>query len=198
VDLSGNSIVGNASAGPGGGVYLSSLIEQFVVRGNVVAFNVGEYGIFAEDPADMDYNCVFGHDLGDYGGLALPGPHDLTVDPLLEPDQYHLQTGSPCINRGDPGFAPEPGQTDVDGHPRVIYERVDIGADEWLKRGDFEGDADVDLFDFGYFQQCFNGPAAPAPWSPPSQTCQAIFDFDSDTDVDITDYGAFLDAVTGP
>ena len=31
-----------------------------------------------------------------------------------------LQGGSPCINAGDPDFTPQPGETDLDGHARVL------------------------------------------------------------------------------
>jgi hypothetical protein len=58
---------------------------------------------------------------------------------VVEPDDpnavwvegdYHLLVGSPCINAGDPNFTTEPDQTDIDGHPRVIDGRIDMGADE--------------------------------------------------------------------
>ena len=51
--------------------------------------------------------------------------------------------------------------------------------------GDIDGDADVDLDDFGEFPDCLTGPGggAPAP-------CH-VFDFDFDNDVDWTDFGAF-------
>ena len=39
---------------------------------------------------------------------------------------------SPCKNAGDPSFIPFAGQTDLDGQPRVVDGRVDMGADEVL------------------------------------------------------------------
>ena len=44
---------------------------------------------------------------------------------------YHLVTGSPCIDAGDPGFVTDPNETDMDGRPRVINGRVDMGAYEY-------------------------------------------------------------------
>lgn len=45
---------------------------------------------------------------------------------------YHLLRSSPCINSGDPNFVSEPNETDVEGNPRVLYGRVDIGAYEFV------------------------------------------------------------------
>jgi len=47
-----------------------------------------------------------------------------------EDNDYHISSGSPCINKGDP-WGDYSGQTDMDGEPRVDGPRVDIGADEW-------------------------------------------------------------------
>lgn len=49
---------------------------------------------------------------------ALPNP-DLT-----------LQTGSPCINAGDPATALLAGETDYNGHARVVNTTIDLGAFE--------------------------------------------------------------------
>jgi parallel beta-helix repeat protein len=43
---------------------------------------------------------------------------------------YHLAGDSPCINAGDPEFAIEPFSFDIDGQPRLIGGRADIGCDE--------------------------------------------------------------------
>ena len=45
---------------------------------------------------------------------------------------YHLQEGSHCINAGDPNFAADPNETDIDGQPRVFDGQIDIGADEFV------------------------------------------------------------------
>ena len=44
---------------------------------------------------------------------------------------YHLLEDSPCINAGDPNYIAEPNETDLDGKPRVIGGRVDMGAYEY-------------------------------------------------------------------
>ena len=71
---------------------------------------------------------------GDTGGDEPPqwDGGDYYQDPDLsypEPVDYHLQAISPCVNAGDPDFTAD-GQTDIDGQPRVMAGRVDIGADE--------------------------------------------------------------------
>jgi arylsulfatase A len=44
-------------------------------------------------------------------------------------EDYHLQSGSPCINAGAEGSYGV--QKDIDGQPRVVGTRVDMGADEY-------------------------------------------------------------------
>jgi predicted outer membrane repeat protein len=43
---------------------------------------------------------------------------------------YHLLPDSPCINAGDPNYVAEPNETDLDGRPRLIGGRIDMGAYE--------------------------------------------------------------------
>jgi predicted outer membrane repeat protein len=44
---------------------------------------------------------------------------------------YHLWPGSPCIDAGDPNYIPEPNETDLDGNPRIVNGRIDMGAYEY-------------------------------------------------------------------
>ena len=59
--------------------------------------------------------------------------------------------------------------------------------------GDFDGDGDVDLQDFGYLQGCLTGVSVPV-------TDPACFDarLDQDTDVDQDDLGYFRNCLSGP
>ncbi len=75
------------------------------------------------------------------------GDGNLDVDPMLTWDG-HLRAGSPAIDAGDPAWQAEPGETDVDGEPRVLGGRIDIGADEWL---DTDGDDLPDYWESQWF-----------------------------------------------
>ncbi len=57
--------------------------------------------------------------------------------------------------------------------------------------GDFDGDGDVDIFDFSAFLDCVTGPGGGVP-----PGC-ATFDFDADDDVDFVDNGQLLLVFTG-
>ncbi len=56
-------------------------------------------------------------------------PYDANDDFWVDGD-YHLLPDSPCIDTGDPNYIAEPNETDLDGRPRVIGGRIDMGAYE--------------------------------------------------------------------
>ena len=61
------------------------------------------------------------------------GPGNIDSDPFFldtHSKDYHLLPGSPCIDAGNPDYLPPPNQTDLDGNPRIITERIDMGAFE--------------------------------------------------------------------
>ena len=77
------------------------------VYGNILYGNYGA-GIYYLNQLGVNlnqYNCVFGNS-PNYGGDALPGTGDISLDPQFEsPDScnYHFLPGSPCIDEGRPG-----------------------------------------------------------------------------------------------
>jgi len=62
-----------------------------------------------------------------------PGEGNIDVDPCFvcqNSGDYHLLPDSPCIDAGDPSYQYDPNEADLDGRPRVIAGRIDIGAYE--------------------------------------------------------------------
>ena len=131
--LLNNTLVGNESP-HGAGLYF----EQFSnsggsasVQNNLVAHNTG-FGVYTEVgflPAIYLYNDVYGSSVGEYGyavgPVTLPA-NNISVDPLFAAwtddgdwtnDDLHLDSGSPCIDAGNP----DPAFVDADG------SRNDIG-----------------------------------------------------------------------
>ena len=56
------------------------------------------------------------------------GPDDI---PGTEDDDLRLAPSSPSVDAGDPNYAPGPDKKDLDGNPRVVSSRVDMGAYEF-------------------------------------------------------------------
>jgi hypothetical protein len=123
-----------------------------------------------------------------------PGEGNIDSDPLfVDPDgpdddpntwednDYHLGTGSPCIDVGDPNFVPEPDERDIDGQMRVWDGDddgewvVDMGSDEFGSRvpGDLNADDCVDQSDLGILL---------ADWGCTGGECPGDLDFDGDAD----------------
>jgi hypothetical protein len=57
---------------------------------------------------------------------------------------YHLSADSPCINAADPNYFIGIGETDIDGQPRIMGSRLDMGADEFAEACEKSPDLDPD------------------------------------------------------
>ncbi len=126
-----------------------------------------------------------------------PGP-DGTWDGV--DDDYgdlRLRAGSPCINTGDPAFVAQPGETDLEGHARILCERVDMGAYEF-GIGDYDCDQAVDLTDFASWSSCMTGPLQLAIGNRQLEIPCEAFDFNADLAVDLLDFAAFQRVLTAP
>ncbi|MHC4638807.1 MAG: right-handed parallel beta-helix repeat-containing protein [Planctomycetota bacterium] len=98
--------------------YTESRIENCIIWGN----SAGQLS----NPYEPTYNCVQG---------GYPGIGNIDGDPCFvnfDANDFHLLPNSPCIDAGDPGYIAEPNETDLDGRPRVIDGRIDMGAYEFL------------------------------------------------------------------
>ena len=165
VIIENNLIVDNAALsecrGYGGGIAISSLVG-ITVRNNTLVNNTADVGggILVDKVGDLGgpiVNCIVwdsktpwgdGDDL--YGVNAIysnimdgdQGEGNISEDPLfVDPcnGDYHLLPDSPCIDAGDPCYIAESGETDLDGKPRVIGGRIDMGAYEFQEPPDCSG-----------------------------------------------------------
>jgi len=173
--LTNNWIHNNGTAGEsyGCGIWFENYRSATpFVRNNTICGNP-TYGIEVGVPEFTDpnwtdpniLNCIIygnaGSDLhrasGSFNNVnysclqnAHAGTGNITGDPCFvdaDANDFHLASNSPCIDAGDPGFEPEPNETDIDGNVRVIGEEVDIGADEFWAT-DFSRDGLVNFVDY--------------------------------------------------
>jgi parallel beta-helix repeat protein len=119
VQVCRNIIYNNTSAGyVGGGIYIYG--HGCFIRNNTLSGNSQGITLLDGSSTDIRNNIVVqstregispGSATCDYndawrnGSANNPGPNGIIVDPLFHDapnDDYHLSTGSPCINTGDP------------------------------------------------------------------------------------------------
>jgi parallel beta-helix repeat protein len=109
-----NTIVDNEATGQGGGIFSNRAAPD--IRNNIVVSNEG-YGIYSvESTLVCDYNDVWSNET-DFGGTASPGTGALSACPLFVDSlthDYHLTSGSPCIDAGDPSLPKDPDSTRSD------------------------------------------------------------------------------------
>lgn len=88
---------------------------------DAIEWNIGNiYG----DPCFVEPG--YWADINDPNIIVEPNdPNAIWID-----GDYHLLPISPCINAGDPNYIPKPNETDLDGNPRIIDGRIDMGAYE--------------------------------------------------------------------
>lgn len=100
---------------------------------------------------------------------------------------YHLRWDSPCINTGDPNFSALDITSDIDGEPRVMTERVDIGCDEvGQKQADFSRNGLIDIEDLSIFVQVWLSAASDNSW-------RVLCDLYEDNFIDLSDWAEFAD-----
>jgi hypothetical protein len=151
-EITNNTIAGNKAA-RGGGIctYIVSMkVTNCILWGNTADIG-SQIAMKTIDPSHrfsiltVNYSDMLGGALEIYvggAGFLNWGEGNIDADPLfvqpgywnakdtwIEGD-YHLLPGSPCIDAGDPNYLAVPYETDLDGKPRVIGGRVDMGAYE--------------------------------------------------------------------
>jgi len=169
-----NWICGNGTDGSGSGVAMTFLgsSSQPVLRNNTIAENA-TYGVSVvassaraitncilwgnntaqiNGPLNATYCCV----QGGYAGAGNIGSNPCFVNP--DSNNFHLDTNSPCIDKGINSTITDPNETDIDGEPRIAdgdfngIATVDMGADEFYwAPPDFNHDGIVNFIDFALF-----------------------------------------------
>ncbi|MHC5061765.1 MAG: right-handed parallel beta-helix repeat-containing protein, partial [Planctomycetota bacterium] len=76
------------------------------------------------------------------------GTLENTNDDFWVEGDYRLLPGSPCVDAGDPDYIAGPDDVGLDGNPRIIHGKIDMGAFEYWKYApnpaDLNGDGAVD------------------------------------------------------
>jgi predicted outer membrane repeat protein len=121
----------------GGIYYPGATMRNCIFWGNSDPSGQSEAAQIGSSGSDINYCCVQGW-TGQW-----PGVDNIKADPcfvergywdangLWVEGDYYLLPDSPCIDAGDPNYIAEPNETDLDGRPRVIGGRIDMGAYEY-------------------------------------------------------------------
>jgi len=151
--VANSTIVGNAASDSAGGVFcykssdltINNCILWADTAMSASEVRVGNLG--AATTIQISYSDIQGGDenvLCDSGCTVNWGQGNINIDPnfveigylnenkIYFEGDYHLRKGSPCIDAGDPAFVAEPNEADIDGNQRILGEKIDIGADEYI------------------------------------------------------------------
>ncbi|SEL85225.1 MBG domain-containing protein [Parapedobacter koreensis] len=129
------TISGNAAINGGG---MSNSIDSYPMLVNSIVWGNGASNIYnnlGNIHASSSHNLIDGPNA--VGNIADVPPDLIAEDIFVDPDNhdYHLKTGSPAVNVGDPrtnepGYGIQSGETDLAGAVRVVGGRIDLGAFE--------------------------------------------------------------------
>ncbi|MEK6675044.1 MAG: right-handed parallel beta-helix repeat-containing protein [Planctomycetota bacterium] len=160
-----------------GGIFSSS--GEFVVHNSILWNNIDRDGmtesaqLLPSYGVELNYSCIHGL-TGSLGGLG-----NIGVDPMVSllPERLvAVVPGSPVINTGDPVLLPLVGIKAIEGQPRILCGRIDMGASEFKDCDDF-----VHLW-----PTCLGGPGNP----PAGDSCAPI-DSNNDSSIALDDFAAF-------
>lgn len=142
--LNNVTIAGNFASNNAGACFVQRDTVNF---NNAIIFNnasPGTPGVHVLPPspitpsfASYRYSLVqqqAGGSNGNLNGIALDPLFTAPLPPTFAPTaggDYHIMSGSPCINVGNNALVPA-GSTDLDGQARVLGTAVDMGAYEFM------------------------------------------------------------------
>ena len=133
--VTNSTLSGNSADVSGGGIYNDA--GTLNLNSSIVAHSTGGDGERTAGTVNAQYSLIKNSSPGFVNGTNTGNV--IGTDPMLGPLQdnggptftHALLTGSPAIDMGDPSFTPPP---DFDqrgtGFPRVVNNRIDIGAFE--------------------------------------------------------------------
>ncbi|MCG3138902.1 MAG: hypothetical protein HJJLKODD_02773 [Phycisphaerae bacterium] len=140
ISIDNCTVTRNSGGESGGGFYFNEA-SQPAINSSIVWENVSPDAnsmviADADSSVSVSYSAIEGGaanvellEDGSSGALQW-GSGNIISNPKLSGDGVHLQSGSPCIDKGDP-MAPTT-LSDLDGQQRTNAKRIDIGADELM------------------------------------------------------------------
>jgi hypothetical protein len=120
---------GNSAVNYGGGISNydnSPVLTNCILWGNTAPSGPQIHNYYGTSSATVSYSDVQG---------GWPGAGNINANPLFvdsSTGDCHLLHNSLCIDAGDPCYVAGPNETDMDGRPRIIYGRIDMGAYEFF------------------------------------------------------------------
>jgi parallel beta-helix repeat protein len=138
------TIANNTATYRGGGIESDNsnpMLNNTILWGNSAA-SLGNQIYTYNSSANVTLNyCDYANGANDVAGAGTVTPNNcINLDPLFVDaanEDYHLQSGSPCIDAGDNSLVPAEITVDLDGNPRIV-------------NGDNDGTATIDLGAYEY------------------------------------------------
>lgn len=144
--IANNIMVGNtASSATGGGIYIGYSSDATVTNNTIYGNSAAGFGsIFSYSSSPVITNTISRNNSpNEIGGSVtvnysnveggMTGTGNIDADPLFVDaafDDFHLTYGSPCKDTGDNSVVSE--LVDFEGDPRIAFNTVDMGADEFF------------------------------------------------------------------
>ena len=205
--LLANCTIADNSAGIGGALTCiessTTTITNSILWDNAPSCDAAIYdGDTAPDKGTVlfDFSLIQCPDIHDSNNLSTdpcfvsPGhwdPNTNTNDPnddFFVDGDYHLRWNSPAINAGDPCSLPDANDLDIDGEPRIMANRIDIGADEvGPKQADLTRDGSIDLRDIAVILQAWTTRPTDPQW-------RTLCDLSNDQHISFPDLTALLES----
>jgi len=206
ININNNLICNNE----GNGIYLFGtdyvFLPNFMINNSTIAYNTGYGFTCSGDPSiiscilcnndvnNFDYYEPYEYQYVRYCCVCdtpvYPGVGNKNNDPCFfdaDANNFHLDVNSFCIDAGDPDFNPNPPETDIDGEPRMVNGRVDMGADEYYwSTVDFDKDEFVNFIDYAMLANAWQSSSGQPDYND-------IFDLEDNNTIDYDDLALFCD-----